>query len=391
MKGANVTVGIMPLVDAAPIIAAKELGFAAQEGLTLELVKAPSWSTLRDMLVHGRVEAAHMLAPVPIALAMRLGAHAELDVLSVLSVNGTVVGVSNALAERLRSQQFTFDFRDAMAAGHALLECATHPLRIAVPFPFSMHAELLHYWLAGLGNSNLQAVEIKTIPPSLMAEAMAAGEIDAFCVGEPWGSMAVENGVGTLLLPLAAIWGFAPEKVLAVRKEYREAEPDVTERLTRAVWRAGKWLDQAENHMTASEILSRPEYVDVAPEILERAFEGRLVISQRGETRQVPNFLTFTEGSASFPWQSWAAWIAKQLASRHGLNLDTAIEAAKAVFRTDVYRAALAPELAGLPLSDWKIEGAALERMKIDSAHGTLQLEPDAFFDGKVFDPNPRS
>ncbi len=386
MNGANISVGFMPLVDAAPIIAAHELGFARQEGIELELVRAPSWSTLRDMVVHGRVDAAHMLSPVPIALALGIGAEAELDVLSVLSVNGTVIGVSKPIADKLRQNGFKFDFQDATAAGQALIACVDAPLRIAVPFPFSMHAELLHYWLTALGLPEILSVQVKTIPPPLMADAMAAGEIDAFCVGEPWGSIAVENGVGDLLLPLSAIWAFAPEKVLAVRRAYREAEPDVSARLIRAVWRAGKWLDQPENRMMASEILSRPEYVNVSSEILERAFDGQIVISQQGDTRKVPNFLTFTKGAASFPWLSWSSWIANQLAKRHGLDASSAILSAKQVFQTEFYRSALSSEMVAMPLTEFKQEGALKVHTSVDSTHGQLVLEPDTFFDGEVFD-----
>lgn len=390
MKDASVSVGFMPLVDAAPIIVAHELGFATQEGISLDLVRAPSWSTLRDMLVHRRVDSAHMLSPVPTALALGLGNRAEIDVLSVLSVNGTVFGVSRPLSDKLRAQGLAFDFKDAKAAGTALLACAEAPLRIAIPFPFSMHSELLHYWLNAYGKKASDQVQVKTIPPALMADAMAAGEIDAFCVGEPWGSIAVENGVGDLLLPLNTIWGFAPEKVLAVRREYREAEADVCARLTRAIWRAGKWLDQPENRMTASEILSRPGYLDVSPEIIERAFEGRLVISQKGETRDVPNFLAFTKGAASFPWASWSGWIATQLAKRNGLDVGHAVDATRHIFCADFYRSALSGESADIPIAEMKIEGRLSERSSMDSKQGKFFLEPDLFFDGQVFDPNQR-
>lgn len=204
------SIGFMPLVDAAPLIAASEMGFAREEGLDLRLERAPSWSTLRDMLAFGGVEAAHMLSPVPVAMALGLGGvSVPLSAVSVLAVNGDVIGVSRALAERMRAQGFGFDFSDAVAARAALRAAAGAGLRIGVPFPFSMHAELLHYWLSEPG---APAIDIRTVPPPLMAEAIAAGEIDAFCVGEPWGSIAVETGVGELLLPGAAIWAFAPAR-----------------------------------------------------------------------------------------------------------------------------------------------------------------------------------
>lgn len=210
--------GHLPLVDAAPLIIADALGFARAEGLALELRPAPSWSALRDMLALGAVDAAQMLAPVPVAAALGLGAsQARFDALQLLNANGNVIGVSAALAKRMTTAGYGFDFADARGAGAALLAALGQELRIGVPFPFSMHSELVQYWLENLGLPLPVTPEIRTVPPPLMADALAAGEIDAFAVGEPWGSQAVARGVGELLLPGAAIWAFAPEKVLATR------------------------------------------------------------------------------------------------------------------------------------------------------------------------------
>ena len=380
-------IGFIALVDAAPLIVAQELGFAAQEGLALTLTRAPSWSTLREMLAVGQIDAAHMLAPVPVATALGVGGVAtRIDALAVLSVNGTMIGVSAALAERLRGRGYAFDFADATVAGRALIAAANGPLRIGVPFPFSMHAELIHYWLAALGEP-MPGISIHTVPPPLMAQALAAGEIDAFCVGEPWGSVAVEAGVGALLLPGTAIWAFAPEKVLAVRTDWAAGQPDLTARLIRAVWQAGKWLDDAQNHITAAEILARPAYLDVAAEIIERALSGRFVISDRGEERQTASFIAFHHGAAGFPWRSQAAWIGSQLAGRLGLDPATAAAAARAAFRSDLYRQALRGAGADLPGASEKAEGAVRHPLAVASESGKLFLRPDPFFDGRIFDP----
>lgn len=382
-------VGFMPLVDAAPLIAAHEIGFAEEEGLALDLLRAPSWSTLRDMLVLGQIEAAHMLSPVPVAAALGLGGiAARLDAVAVLSVNGNVVGVSQALAHRMRDQGYDFDFVDAHAAGKALIAATEGRLRIGVPFPFSMHAELLYYWLGALGLPAPQSLDVRTVPPPLMAEAMAAGEIDAFCVGEPWGSIAVENGVGTLLLPGAAIWGFAPEKVLAVRQDWAAERPELTGRLIRAVWRAGRWLSQSANRELIADVLARKEYLNVGSEILERALTGQFVISDKGEQRRQDGFVGFFDGAVNFPWRSQAAWIGLRMAARMGLDQDAAMEAAKAVFRSDLYRQALAGQVADLPGASEKLEGAIASPTQVASASGALILHPDQFFDGHIFDPS---
>ncbi|ALG89532.1 MAG: nitrate transporter [Confluentimicrobium sp.] len=389
MSTVRLRAGFIPLVDAAPLIIAHEFGFAEEEGLALDLTAAPSWSTLRDMLALGQIEAAHMLSPVPVAMALGLGGMAtRFDALMVLSVNGNSIGVSRDLAARMRDNGFRFDFADAHAAGRALIAASGARPRIGVPFPFSMHAELLYHWLGSLGVSAPQALQVKTVPPPLMAEAMAAGEIDAFCVGAPWGSIAVETGVGELLLPGKAIWAFAPEKVLAVRHDWAESEPDLTSRLMRAVWRAGRWLGDANNRITVSEILARPEYVNVGAEIIERSLTGRLVISPRGEVRETPGFLEFFAGAATFPWRSQAAWIGGQLAARTGLDQAAAAAAARNVFRSDLYRRNLRDVGAELPGASEKLEGSLHHRSAVSSESGKLILEPDAFFDGYIFDPS---
>ncbi len=382
------SVAFIPLVDAAPLIVARELGFAREEGLDLELVRAPSWSSLRDMLAFGRVEAAHMLAPVPVAMALGIGGMTSpISALMVLSVNGSVIGVSQALAQRLRRDGHDFGFADAAAAGAALVAAVEGRLRIGVPFPFSMHAELLFYWLSASGLPAPQGVEIRAVPPPLMADALAAGEIDAFCVGEPWGSISVETGVGALLLPSSAIWSAAPEKVLAVRTGWAAEEPELTGRLMRAVWKATRWLGQGGAKTTAAELLSRPDHLNLSPEIVDRALTGSIVVLPTGETRVARNFVEFFEGAASFPWKSQAAWIAQQMAARLGLDREASVREARGVFRTDLYRKHLRDTGAILPGASSKVEGGLARGTAAASETGRLILLENHFFDGQVFDP----
>lgn len=388
MSLTSLSLAFIPLVDAAPLIVAQEMGFAREEGLTLDLVRAPSWSSVRDMLAFGRVEAAHMLSPVPVAMALGIGGVASpISALMILSINGNVVGVSQDLAERLKCNGHDFGFADAHQAGHALVTAAKGPLRIGVPFPFSMHAELLYCWLSASGLPAPQNVEIRTIPPPLMTDAMAADEIDAFCVGEPWGSKAVERGVGALILPGQAIWSFAPEKVLAVRTAWANEEPELTGRLMRAVWKANRWLGQGGARTTAAEMLGRSEFLDLTPEIIDRALTGRLVILPSGETRTTPHFVEFFEGAATFPWRSQAAWIAAQMAARLGLEKPVSLDQARAVFRTDLYRKHLREAGATLPGASEKLEGGIAYGTAAASETGRLILAENRFFDDRIFDP----
>ncbi|MEL6551598.1 MAG: CmpA/NrtA family ABC transporter substrate-binding protein [Pseudomonadota bacterium] len=389
MKLDALKIGFIPLVDAAPLIVAAEMGLAEEEGLKLTLEKAGTWSLLRDRLCFGHVDAAHMLSPVPVASALGLGgAGAPLHALSVLSVNGNVIGVSRALATAMREGGHGFDFADAHAAGTALIRAKPKGLRIGVPFPFSMHAELVFYWLTALGLPAPQSVDIRTVPPPLMKDALEAGEIDAFCVGEPWGSRSVEAGVGELLLPGAAIWAFAPEKVIAVRADWIAPQQDVARRLIRATWRAARWLAQPGSRALATELLSQEAYLHLAPELLEPALSGQFSISPAGERRLAPGFLEFFDGAAGFPWKSQAEWIARQLAERAKLPPESAAEAGRGTFRSDIYRQALSGVAHDLPSASAKLEGAMVEPTAVGSMGGRLILSRDTFFDGRIFEPS---
>ncbi|OWU83692.1 nitrate transporter [Oceanicola sp. 22II-s10i] len=387
MKTVTLSVAYVPLVDAAPLIIAQEMGFAEAEGITLDLIAAPSWSSVRDMLAFGRVDAAHLLSPVPVAMALGLGGvTVPLSAVSVLSVNGDVIGVSSALADRLRETGYGFDFADPVAAARALAGVAGKRMVFGVPFPFSMHVELLRYWFESTDLSG-RTIEIRTVPPPLMAQALAEGDIDAFCVGEPWGSVAVDQGAGALLLPGKAIWSFAPEKVLAVRTDWAETEPHLLGRLMRAIWNAGRWLARPESRTATAELLARPEWLDVAPELIDRSLTGHFTVTAQGEMRDVDGFLEFHDGAATFPWRSQAKWIARRLALANGLPADS-VTRAGAVFRSDLYRQHMSGTDADLPGASEKLEGSIRVPMAVSSEKGHLSLLPDAFFDGRIFDPS---
>ena len=383
-------IGFIPLVDAAPLIAAAEMGFAEEEGLTLVLSRSPSWSTLRDKLCFGHLDAAHMLAPVPVAGALGLGGvSTQLNALSVLSVNGNVIGVSRDIGQRMRENGHDFGFNDAREAGQALMGVIDETLRIGVPFPFSMHAELVYYWLSALGLQAPQNISVRTVPPPMMADAIKAGEIDAFCVGEPWGSSSVEAGVADLLLPCSAIWAFAPEKVLAVREGWTDENKDIAHRLIRTLWRASRWLAEPSSRSLGTELLSRSTYLDLPPEIVECALIGRFTISARGDVRMTSGFVDFFNGAAGFPWRSQAEWIGRQLAARLGLDREAAAGMAQATFRSDIYRAALDQVAHDLPSASAKVEGSITEPLAVGSVGGRLILPRDVFFDGRIFEPSP--
>lgn len=375
MTGTVLNCGYVPLVDCAPLVIASELGFAADEGLTLNLIKQPSWSALRDMLALGHLDVAQMLSPLPIAMTLGMsGVQTPIDCLMVLSINGTVFGVSHEIAASLGP----VPFGDA-AALIAELNRSTHqPLRIGVPFPFSMHRLLLEYW--GTTNPGFR-FEAITIPPPRMADAVSQGDVDAFWVGEPWGSAIVQRNVGRILMTGRDVWRFAPEKVLAARHDWVASHPDVTRRIMRAIYQAARWLDTDKNRPLAVEILARSEHLNLSAEIIDPALTGHLTPAIGAPPVPVESFMMFHRHAASFPWRSQAALIADQLGAG-----PKDVARAKACFRADLYRDHLGPFGAALPGASEKIEGAMHHETPVASVRGELILSRDAFFDGRVFD-----
>ena len=367
--------GYLPLVDCAPLVIAKELGFADEEGLTLNLVRQPSWSALRDMLALGHLDAAQMLSPMPVAMSMgRGGLPARVDTLMILSVNGTVFGVSKALAQELPD----LPFGDATALLTALAARGGAPLRIGVPFHYSMHRLLLSYWSATDPDFHVEEI---TVPPPRMAQAVEEGAVDAFWVGEPWGSVAVQKDGGQLMMTGRDVWQFAPEKVLAARHDWTEQNPDAVRRLMRAVFHAASWLDTPKNKPLAVEILGRSEHLSVSQDLIDPALSAQLVATPTRKPISVERFMQFHRHAATFPWRSQAAWIARQL----GADANE-LEKAKACFRSDLYRQNLSGIGADMPGASEKQEGAIHVETAVSSSRGQMILAPDAFFDGKVYD-----
>ncbi len=375
MTGTVLNCGYVPLVDCAPLVLAKELGFASEEGLDLNLIRQPSWSALRDMLALGHLDAAQMLSPMPVAMSIgRGGLAAKIDTLMVLSVNGTVFGVSAALAADLGA----VPFGDARAVLDRIAARDGPPLRIGVPFHYSMHRLLLSYWTSAAPQLKIEEI---TVPPPRMADAVAEGHVDAFWVGEPWGSVAVQRGVGQLMMTGRDVWQFAPEKVLAARHDWVATNDDTVRRLMRAVFHAAKWLDAKRNKPLAVEILGRSEHLSLSSDLVDPAVTGHITPKAGAHPVAVDRFLQFHKNAASFPWRSQAAWIA------HHLGADVAdVKKAKGCFRTDLYRRNLADIRADMPGASEKVEGSLQFETAVASSRGHMILAPDAFFDGRTFD-----
>lgn len=381
----EITVGFLPLLDSAILIAATEKGFAADEGLSVSLVRETSWANVRDRLAVGHFEAAHLLAPMPIASNLGLTPlQVRLVAPLAMGLGGNAVTVSNALFDAM-SAAGPIDAGDAAGACAGLkaviaarAASGQPPLRFAVVHPFSGHNYELRYWLASCGVLPDRDVEIVIVPPPLMADALGTGAIDGYCVGEPWNSVAVRSRLGHILTVKAAIWRASPEKVLGMEAGWAERNPQAVEALVRAMVRASLWCGESGNHAELADILSRETYLNLDTGLLLPALTGRIPLGA-GEIATVPDFYIPSAQNATFPWASHALWFYSQMVRwGHATRSSTDAETALSCYRPDIYRQAVAGLGLDVPDVDMKMEGGPA---------GTV-AGVGGFFDGQVFDPS---
>jgi len=371
--------GFIPLLDCAPLVIARERGFDRQFGFSFQLHREVSWANIRDKLDVGVFDCAHMLAPMPIAATLGLGRAVEPVIAAIsLSLNGNAITVSQGLYQEMRAADADAVREGGMAAARAMAKvvqargaAGRAPLTLGMVYPFSCHNYDLRFWLASAGIDPDNDVNLIVVPPPLLAESLKAGRVDGFCVGQPWNSVAVEQGHGVIVATKNQLWPMSPEKVLGVREIWAGENAALLSDAMRALVAAGRWLDEPENRREAAAILARAQYLGVAEETLLKPLTGRLV--RGGDEPEIvdADAVVFHRHAANFPWRSHAVWIITQMIRWGQVREPFDILAlAERVYRPDLYRAALATAGVDLPESDYKSEG-----------------ETTAFFGGESFDP----
>jgi NitT/TauT family transport system ATP-binding protein len=387
------TIGFLPLVDACLPILAHEHGFAEEEGLSLAFQRDVSWATVLDRLLYGHSDAAHMIAPLAIATTLGRGRPAQpLAAPFVLGLNGNAITLTPELAAKVAEPG---RLADPVRLGAALAEeaqvrkAAGKRLHLGVVHRYSSHSYMLRYWLAASGIRPDEDVEIVTVAPPFVADAMETGEIDGACVGEPWNSAAVARGVGVIVLATAQIWRRGVEKVLAFRAPVLDARRPAAEALIRALRKAGAHFVDPAYWETNAAILARPEYIGADPKLILSAISDRLVLVQGADPVPYPDFMFQHREAANFPWVSQAEWLYTQLVRWDHLAYSAAdAEAAARVFRPDVYRSALAGTGDMLPGASSKVEGSLAGPTAVTAQQGAMVLANNSFFDGRSFDPD---
>jgi NitT/TauT family transport system ATP-binding protein/nitrate/nitrite transport system substrate-binding protein len=346
---------MLRLTDAAPVVMAHEMGLFAERGLDVRLFVEPSWANIADKLTFGHLDAAVMLPPLALAMALGLrGTPSPVIVPMGISLNGNSVTVNHRIADAVGADAPT----NAMETGRQLgvwLKTQTRKQRFAVVHTFSTHNLLLRYWLAAAGVDPDKDVEITILPPAETAKALKAGEIDGFCAGAPWGSIAAADGAGRTILVSSEIWRDHPEKCLAVGR-FAEQKPENLHRLVAAIAEAGRYCDEPRNAADVAAILTREDYLDVDAAYI-RASLPSLNPGLHGDVDRS----VFAAHATNTPLRAHASWFLSQMARWRYLPPAADVSALiEAVYHPEVFQAA---------------SGVAGTR------------EPEHFCDGADFDP----
>ncbi|MCB1959779.1 MAG: ABC transporter substrate-binding protein [Rhodocyclaceae bacterium] len=379
----HLTLGFLPLIDCAPLAVALEEGFFKGAGLNVTLSRESSWNNVQDKVSLGLLDGAQMLAATPLVTALDTSLTPLVTAMS-LGRNGNAITVSHEVHARLNlSPEQPVDPRTAVLALRAEVDRRRRErlrhLIFAIVAPHSSHNYLLRYWLACGGIDPDRDIKLVVVPPPQMVNYLGVGMIDGFCVGEPWNTVARDDGFGVPLLASWQIWNNHPEKVLGVTRAWADAHPNTHRTLVKALLDACWWLDKPDNRSRASEILSHGRYVNIAPDVIERSLassdagNGTLAMHQ-----------CFHSGAANFPWHSHAAWLLAQMVRWGQARLPNNVpRLCAATYRTDIYRSAVGFGDA-CPGEDWKAEGAHADAWQMDGAERPVELGPDRFFDAAV-------
>lgn len=397
--------GIIKLTDCAPLVIARELGYFDDEGLTVALEAQANWKILLDRVIGGELDGAHMLAGQPIAATIGYGTSAEIVTPYSMDRNGNAITVSKAIWAAMQEVDpnlaSTAPPHPITAAALKVVadwaKAAGAPLKLAMVFPVSAHNYELRYWLAASGihpgfytaDDTRGVIDgdvlISVTPPPQMPANMDAGTIQGFCVGEPWNQQAVVKDIGVAVITDHEIWNDNPEKVFGVTRAFAESNPRTLLAVTKALIRAGKWLDARGvdgsyvNREKACEILSRPEYVGADLDVLRNSMTGTFLY-QKSDRRPVPEFNIFFDGFANYPYYSDCIWYLTQM-RRWGQIADDKddswyAEVAAKVYRADIYR-----EAARL-----LVDQGALTESEVPWDTDGYREPTSAFIDGVAYD-----
>ncbi len=329
----DLTVGFIPLTDCAPVVIASELGFDRKYGIKITPSKEASWASVRDKLVNGEIDAAHVLYGLVYGVHLGInGPRKDMAVLATLNRNGQGITLANQL-------------KDAAITDGAKLKAAIakkeREYTFAHTFPTGTHAMWLYYWLAAHDIHPFNDVKTITVPPPQMVANMRVGNMDGYCVGEPWHARAIFDKIGFTATTTQGIWKDHPEKVLGTTADFVAKYPNTTRALVMAVLDAAKHIDTMANRTKVAEIIAAKSYVNTDKGVIEGRFRGEYE-DGLGKKWQDPDYMKFfDEGAVPFPWLSDGMWFLTQHKRWGLLKTDPDyLAVAKKVNQIDLYKQA---------------------------------------------------
>jgi nitrate/nitrite transport system substrate-binding protein len=344
----EVKIGFIPLTDCASIVMASVLGIDQKYGVKIIPSKESSWASIRDKLLSGENDMTHLLYGMAYGTQLGIGGpKRDMNVLMTLNHNGQALTLSKKIADKGATD---------LAGLAKLMASDKREYTFAQTFPTGTHAMWLYYWLASGGINPMQDAKVITVPPPQMVANMRVGNMDGYCVGEPWNHRAIADGIGITAETTQGVWKDHPEKVLGVTAEFAAKNPNTCRAVTAAIIEAGKWIDAGlANKNKMAETIADKAFVNTSVDVINQRILGRYQ-NGLGKTWDDPNHMKFfNDGAVTFPYLSDGMWFMTQH-KRWGLLKDhpNYLEVAKKVTRVDLYRQAASAAKVSVPKSEMR-------------------------------------
>jgi nitrate/nitrite transport system substrate-binding protein len=344
----EVRVGFIPLTDCASVVMAAVQKFDEKYGIKIIPSKEASWASVRDKLVNGELDAAHVLYGLVYGVQLGIGGpKKDMNVLMTLNNNGQAITLSNKLKEK--------GVNDGSSLAK-LIATKDREYTFAQTFPTGTHAMWLYYWLAANGINPMKDAKVITVPPPQMVANMRVGNMDGYCVGEPWNNRAIVDNIGFTAVTSQDIWKDHPEKVLGTTAEWTAKNPNTARALTAAILDAGRWIDASKSNIfKTAEVIAQKSYVNTDMDVIQERLLGRYKDGLGKSWDDANPMRFFNDGAVNFPYLSDGMWFLTQH-KRWGLIAQDPdyLAVAKSINRTDIYKQAATAAGVAVPKSDMR-------------------------------------